>query len=137
MARDEIGGNWYGMVVSTPHWGPIEVSFDREGARYTGAWNFPGVERGDAKAGQFQAIRFAHSLRVRITTAPLDGVQFRLGFVGSRENSMMFGEIPLDGADFPYASVTLFRKKPDDRVMDGICPIARKRKLLRRKLTKA
>lgn len=127
MPRDDAAGNWYGMMVSTPHWGPIEVSFEEQGESYTGQWNFPGVEGGTAKQGRFKATRFAHWLHVRITTKPLQGVEFRLTLLGRGGRSILFGAIPLRGADFPFATVTLFRGRLPERAMDGICPIRSER----------
>lgn len=127
MPRDDIAGNWYGLMVSTPHWGPIEVSFEAQDGSYTGQWNFPGVGANPAKQGQFKAVRFAHWLNVRITTKPLRGAEFRLTLLGTKGESMFFGAIPLRGADFPFATVTLFRNRPQERAMEGICPIRSER----------
>jgi hypothetical protein len=127
MPRDDVAGNWYGMMVSTPHWGPIEVSFDGQDGSYTGQWSFPGVEGGAAKSGRFKAVRFENWLHLRITTKPLRGAEFRLTLLGTGSRSMTFGAIPLRGADFPFASVTLFRIRPQDRAMEGICPIRSER----------
>lgn len=127
MARDDIAGNWYGMMVSTPHWGPMVVSFEGHDGFYTGKWEFPSLDKGQARRGKFTAVRFANWLHVRITTSPLAGTQFQLTFVGSKGKSMVFGAIPLDDADFPFATVTLFRIALGKDQMTGLCPILPRR----------
>jgi hypothetical protein len=125
MASDpeDVQGNWYGMMVHYPSRGVIHVSFVGENGSFKGKWDFPGLSRGAAKQGAFSATRFANWLNVRIRTKPFVNVQCQLTILKDKGKSMMAGVIPLEDAEIPFATVTLFRHEPPECEMSGICPV--------------
>ena len=125
MASDDedVRGNWYGMMVHHPSRGVIQVSFVGKKGSFRGKWDLVGLSPGHAKKGEFRAIRFANWLNVRITTRPLLNVQCQLTILKDRGESMITGVIPLEMAAIPFAAITLFRHKPPEDEMDGICPV--------------
>lgn len=118
-----VEGDWFGAMVHHPSRGPIHVRFTREKESYKGTWDFPTVSRGVGKRGQFRATRFANYLNVHIKTRPLTNVQCQLVILESNNEMMITGIIPLEGADIPFTTVTLFRHRHADLEMPGICPI--------------
>lgn len=120
--RVDIEGKWYGMIAHSPNHGVIHVSFTAEHGRFHGTWDFPTLSEGASKHGTFTATRFLHWLHIRIQTAPLANVEFRLTIFAAEnpKNSMITGVIPLESEPVPFATVTLFRCETE--VMDGVCP---------------
>jgi hypothetical protein len=101
----------------------MEVSFTGKDGVFQGNWDLTGVSRGLGKQGTFTTTRFANWLNVRITTKPLRNVEFQLTILKDKRGSMITGVIPLTGASFPFATITLFRKPISKLEMDGICPV--------------
>jgi hypothetical protein len=119
----DVEGNWYGVMVHSPSRGVVHVSFVRRNGSFIGEWDFPGLSGGAGRRGAFTATRFANFLNIRIRTKPLANVQCQLTIIKDKGKSMITGVIPLEGEAIPFLTITLFRGKPAETDMDGICPI--------------
>jgi hypothetical protein len=119
----DIKGNWYGLMVHTPSRSVIHVEVFPENGSFKGKWDLPSLTRGALKKGAFTAARFGDWLTVRVKTKPLASVVFQLTIVVDKGQSMITGVIPIEKAEIPFATITLFRKPPATRELtDGICP---------------
>ncbi|SPE40041.1 hypothetical protein SBA3_360015 [Candidatus Sulfopaludibacter sp. SbA3] len=119
----DVEGDWYGVMVHAPSRGVIHVSFAGDSGSFTGKWDFPGLSGGTAKRGTFNVTRCSNWLHIRIRSKPLTNVQFQLTLIQAKGKSMLTGIIPLETAEIPFATVTLFRGELSDGEMDGICPV--------------
>ena len=123
LSTGDIEGDWFGCFVHQPYRGIINVTLRVQERAIQGTWDFPSITQGPGKKGMFTATVFANWIHVRIKTKPLVNAECRLTVLQADDKSMIVGVIPLQNFAIPFATVTLFRGRPSEHEMDGICPI--------------